>query len=71
MASRCYGGKLPVRGAVIDQSSGSTGKPTSWVRGPDERKAVARIMQLALREHVGNKQILSSTPSRWDPGPPA
>ncbi len=58
MASRCYGGKLPVRGAVIDQSSGSTGKPTSWVRGPDERKAVARIMQLALREHVGNKQIL-------------
>lgn len=58
MASRCYGGKLPVRGAVIDQSSGSTGKPTSWVRGPDERKAVARVMQLALREHVGNKQIL-------------
>lgn len=58
MASRCYGGKLPVRGAVIDQSSGSTGKPTSWVRGPDERKAVARVMQLALREHVGDKQIL-------------
>ncbi len=59
MADRCRGGKLPVRGSVIDQSSGSTGKPTNWVRGPEERRAVARTMQLALRQLVGgDKQIL-------------
>lgn len=55
----CLDGKLPVRGAVIDQSSGSTGKPTSWVRGRDEREAVARVMQIALRQFIGcRKQIL-------------
>lgn len=59
MASRCIGGKIPTRGAVIDQSSGSTGKPTNWVRGDAERRAVARTMQLALREFVGrDKKIL-------------
>lgn len=58
ITDRCRGGKLPVRGSVIDQSSGSTGKPTNWVRGPEEQAAVARTMQLALRQLVGNKQIL-------------
>jgi phenylacetate-CoA ligase len=59
IAARCHGGKLPTRGAVIDQSSGSTGKPTNWVRGSDERKAVARTIQLALREFAGReKKIL-------------
>lgn len=59
LADLCIDGKLPVRGAVIDQSSGSTGKPTNWVRGPDERKAVARIMQISLRQFTGkDKQIL-------------
>lgn len=58
MQELCHGGKLPTRGAVIDQSSGSTGKPTSWVRGPEERKAVARVIQLAFRHIVGDKQIL-------------
>ncbi|MDZ4834088.1 MAG: CoF synthetase [Candidatus Melainabacteria bacterium] len=56
IASRCHGGKLPTRGAVIDQSSGSTGKPTNWVRGSAERKAVARTIQLALREFAGRKK---------------
>lgn len=59
LASLCLDGKLPTRGAVIDQSSGSTGKPTSWVRGRDEREAVARMMQISLRQFVGcGKQIL-------------
>jgi len=58
MSQRCHGGKLPVRGAVIDQSSGSTGKPTNWVRGPKEREAVSQVMQIALREVVGKKPIL-------------
>ncbi len=56
---RCHGGRIPTRGAVIDESSGSTGKPNNWVRGKDEREAVARIMQLALQELLGNrKQIM-------------
>jgi len=59
MAALCVDGKIPTKGAVIDQSSGSTGKPTNWVRGDRERRAVARTMQLALREFVGrDKNIL-------------
>jgi phenylacetate-CoA ligase len=58
MAERCHGGVIPTRGAVIDTSSGSTGKPTAWVRGKDEREAGARVMQIALRQLIPNKQIL-------------
>ena len=29
----CQGGKLPTRGAVIDESSGSSGTASNWVRG--------------------------------------
>lgn len=58
LAQRCHGGELPVLGAVIDESSGSTGKPNNWVRGPEERKAVAQVMQLAFRDYVGNEKVL-------------
>jgi phenylacetate-CoA ligase len=59
LAQTLIGGELPDRGAVIDQSSGSSGKATSWVRGLDERKAVARVMQIALRQFAGKgKKIL-------------
>ncbi len=59
LAQLCRGGVLPTRGAVIDQSSGSTGKPSNWVRASGERHAVARTMQIALREFVGrDKNIL-------------
>ncbi len=57
LAQRCHGGKLPTLGSVIDESSGSTGKPNNWVRGPEERKAVAKVMQLALRVQVGDQQL--------------
>jgi len=46
---RCVGGALPMRGAIIDESSGSTGAPNNWVRGPEERRYVARMMQIAMR----------------------
>src|SRR5688500_579242 len=56
---RCHGGRIPSRGVVIDESSGSTGKPNNWVRGKGEREAVARVMQIALKQLLGNrKQIL-------------
>ncbi|MDX1986102.1 MAG: hypothetical protein SFV17_05400 [Candidatus Obscuribacter sp.] len=58
LAERCQSGQLPVRGAVLDTSSGSTGKPSVWVRGEEERVAVAQVMQVALRAQVPGKQIL-------------
>ncbi len=45
--SRCYGGKIPSKGVVIDESSGSSGVPNSWVRGPEERHSVKAIMQIS------------------------
>jgi phenylacetate-CoA ligase len=45
--SRCYGGRIPSKGVVIDESSGSSGVPNSWIRGPEERSSVKAIMQLS------------------------
>lgn len=55
--ARCLDGRIPTRGATIDQSSGSTGKPNNWVRGADEREEGGRIMRLALRDLVGREPI--------------
>ncbi len=52
---RCVGGKMPMRGAVIDESSGSTGEPNNWVRGPEERKHVARMLQISMHHMLGGK----------------
>jgi phenylacetate-CoA ligase len=48
IAERCLGGRLPRRGVVVDESSGSSGVPTSWVRGPDERQATRQLLQLGF-----------------------
>lgn len=42
---RCMGGKIPARGVVIDESSGSSGEPNNWVRGIGERQAVRRLLE--------------------------
>ena len=47
------GGKLPLRGAVIDESSGSTGAPSNWVRGDVERAATRKLIQFAARGTMG------------------
>lgn len=47
------GGRLPTRGVVIDESSGSSGKPTSWARGRIERMVGRRMLQL----NVGGASI--------------
>lgn len=49
-------GKLPERGVMFDESSGSSGKPTSWVRGPKERRFTQRIMQVAFKELIEDRQ---------------
>lgn len=43
---RCYDGRMPASGVVIDESSGSSGVPNNWVRSADEREDVKRILQL-------------------------
>ena len=58
LAQKCVGGKLPMRGAVIDESSGSTGKPNNWVRGPAEREYVSRVLQISLHQMLGNSPLM-------------
>jgi phenylacetate-CoA ligase len=45
---RSVDGKLPQRGVVVDESSGSSGTPTSWVRGPQERAATRQLLQVGF-----------------------
>ena len=46
LVDRCYYGRLPPAGVVIDESSGSSGSPNNWVRSAEEREDVKRILQL-------------------------
>jgi phenylacetate-CoA ligase len=55
LESRCVGGRLPTRGVVIDESSGSSGLPTNWVRGEKERAANRRVLNLSLRRALGKE----------------
>ncbi|MFI6603405.1 phenylacetate--CoA ligase family protein [Nonomuraea sp. NPDC050536] len=41
-ASRCQEGRLHRPGVIVDESSGSSGKPYNWVRGPRELKGIYR-----------------------------
>jgi phenylacetate-CoA ligase len=46
--SRCYGGQIPV-GSIVDESSGSSGVPSNWVRSHGEREDLKRSIQLAYQ----------------------
>lgn len=48
IADRCVHGRLPRRGVVVDESSGSSGTPTSWVRGPVERRASRELLRVGF-----------------------
>lgn len=48
----CHHGHLPRRGVVFDESSGSSGTPTSRVRGPAERRATARLLRRSFAYDV-------------------
>jgi phenylacetate-CoA ligase len=52
---RCVGGQLPLRGAVIDESSGMSGEPTNWVRGPDERQDARKLLHLGVHRTLGTR----------------
>ena len=55
--SRCVGGVLPRCGAVIDESSGTSGTPNNWVRGPNERAAIKYVLETSVRSLIGKDPI--------------
>ncbi|OIQ34664.1 MAG: hypothetical protein BM555_04355 [Crocinitomix sp. MedPE-SWsnd] len=55
--SMCSGGMIPEKNIIIDESSGSTGKATSWVRGKVERKRNAKMIEFGLKNLVGNEPL--------------
>jgi phenylacetate-CoA ligase len=54
----CLDGRLPTRGAVIDESSGSSGAASNWVRGEAERRAARKLMQLSSRSSFGEESFI-------------
>ncbi|HEX6700967.1 MAG TPA: hypothetical protein VF101_09580 [Gaiellaceae bacterium] len=54
---RCVGGRMPPRGVVIDESSGTSGAPNNWVRGPAERAEVKQALQVAMHHQLGREPI--------------
>jgi len=56
---RCSGGSLPTMGVTVDESSGSTGTPTNWVRGWDERMDTKKLLQLAFGAAFGREPIFA------------
>ncbi len=54
----CQGGRLPLRGAVIDESSGSSGTASNWVRGNAERTATRRLIQYSARSTFGDDSFV-------------
>ena len=55
--ARCTGGRVPKRGIIVDESSGSSGRPTNWVRGTRERNANRRTIRLGMRSRFGSGPI--------------
>lgn len=53
--ARCVGGRLPRHGVMVDESSGSSGRPTSWVRGAAERGATKSMLQMSFHSALGKQ----------------
>ncbi|MEO6456294.1 MAG: hypothetical protein ABIN97_19615 [Ginsengibacter sp.] len=52
---RCIGGRIPAKGIVIDESSGSTGMPCNWIRGNKERLSNKKMMEFGLAQLLGHR----------------
>ena len=48
---------MPLRGAVLDESSGSSGTASNWVRGPEERADGRKLLHLGLRQAFGDEPL--------------
>ena len=55
MDSRCIDGKIPERNIIFDESSGSSGTATNWVRGKTERKRNAKIIRFGFETLFGKE----------------
>ena len=51
-------GVLPKAGVMLDESSGSSGKPTSWARGAKERRFTRRIIQVAFKRLIEDQNVI-------------
>jgi phenylacetate-CoA ligase len=56
---RCRDGRLPMRGAVIDESSGTSGEPNNWIRGPEERADGRKLLHMGLRQAFGDEPLFA------------
>ncbi|MEM9884706.1 MAG: hypothetical protein AAF849_02370 [Bacteroidota bacterium] len=56
ISDRCVGGMIPSKGIIIDESSGSSGIPTNWVRGRRERQVNKRFIQFGINRLFGKKE---------------
>jgi phenylacetate-CoA ligase len=54
---RCRDGKIPSRGVVIDESSGTSGEPNNWVRGTAERDDARKLLHLGVHRNFGDQQL--------------
>jgi phenylacetate-CoA ligase len=54
---RCRDGRVPPRGVVVDESSGTSGEPTNWVRGPEERADGRKLLQLGIHRTFGHAPL--------------
>lgn len=57
LRERCINGALPNSGLVIDESSGSSGMPTNWVRGEKERKRNAKFIKFGIKKLFGKDPL--------------
>jgi len=56
---RCVHGSIPLNGVLFDESSGSSGQPTTWARGEHERRANGHMIRLGLsRRLAGTRPLL-------------
>jgi phenylacetate-CoA ligase len=58
LAERVIGGRIPLLGTTIDESSGSTGTPYNWVRGEEERHHVRRMIAFFARYSFGDAPLV-------------
>jgi phenylacetate-CoA ligase len=56
---RCINGKIPDEGVIIDESSGSSGMPTNWVRGKKETKVNHRLIKFGLKSVIGPAPVFA------------
>jgi phenylacetate-CoA ligase len=54
---RCSDGKVPTTGVIIDESSGSSGTATNWVRGQKERKRNFKMIKFGMRSLMGQAPL--------------